>query len=162
MISRTLVAAAGAVGLLALCACKTGDYATAPGDGPAVVTQLTCTQNGVPGACTLPVEAAITSFDVIMAGSSCAATNDRLRIVSPTTDDLTSDACHVPMNKKWTISGPYAGGSAINIQMLSSQLERTPILQATGQYPQWTLTFEDGGDADINDVVLTVTAHPAS
>ena len=33
-------------------------------------------------------------------------------------------------------------------------------VRATGTYPVWTLTFEDGGDSDFNDIILRVTATP--
>jgi len=153
-------ARAGALILaVSLAACKTGDFATNPGDGPPVVTDPTCTVNGVVGPCTLPVDVAIASFDVTLTSSSCNATDDHLRITQPVTKDLTSDACHENIGKKWTVAGPFPAGSAINVQIISSQLERAPSLLATGQFPNWTLTFEDGGDSDINDVVLAVTAH---
>ena len=153
-------ARAGALLLAAAIAgCKTGDFATNPGDGPPVVTEPTCTVNGVAGPCTLPVEADISSFDVTLTSSSCNATDDRLRITQPVAKDLTSDACHENIGKKWTVNGPFPAGTAINVQIISSQLERAPSLRATGQFPNWTLTFEDGGDSDINDVVLAVTAH---
>ena len=159
---RAVASFAGLLSALSVASCKTGDFPTNPGDGPPVVTQLTCTVNGVPGACTLPVDASIASFDVTLTASSCAASNDRLRITQPVQRDLTDDACHENINKKWTVSGPFPAGSAINIQIVSTQLERTPTLQATGQYPNWTLTFEDGGDADLNDVVLAVVAHASN
>jgi hypothetical protein len=34
-------------------------------------------------------------------------------------------------------------------------------LQVAGEYPEWTLTYEDGADSDFNDMVLTLTALPA-
>lgn len=156
---RALAHAGLLLSAVSIAGCKQGDIPTDPGDGPPVVTQLTCSVNGAPGPCTLPVDAAITSFDVTLTASSCAASNDRLRITSPVQRDLTDDACHENLNKKWTVTGPFPAGSAINVQIISTQLERAPSLSATGQYPNWTLTFEDGGDADINDVVLSVVAH---
>jgi hypothetical protein len=34
-------------------------------------------------------------------------------------------------------------------------------LRVTGDYQQgWTLTYEDGGDTDFNDLVMTLTALP--
>jgi len=158
---RALAHAGLCLSAVSLAGCKTGDIPTDPGSGPPVVTQLTCTQNGTPGPCTLPVGVAIASFDVTLTASSCAASNDRLRITQPIQRDLTDDACHESLNKKWTVTGPFPAGSEINVQIVSSQLERAPSLQATGQYPNWTLTFEDGGDADVNDVVLSVVAHPS-
>ena len=159
---RALARAGLFVSALGLASCKEGDIPTDPGGGPPVVTELTCTVNGVPGPCTLPLDAEIASFDITLAGSSCNATNDRLRITTPVQRDLTADACHENLNKKWTVDGPFAAGTAIDIQIISTQTARTPTLQATGQFPTWTLTYEDGADADINDVVLTVVAHPSS
>jgi hypothetical protein len=139
--------------------CSTGDFATNPGDGPPVVTEPTCTVNGVAGPCTLPVQSDISSFDITLTSSSCNATDDHLRVTQPVVKDLTSDACHENLGKKWSVNGPFPAGSAINVQIISTQLQRPPSLKAEGQFPNWTLTFEDGGDSDINDVVLAVTAH---
>lgn len=159
---RALACAGLVASAILLVSCKQGDIPTDPGDGPPVVTQLTCVVNGAPGPCTLPVDAAIASFDVTLSASSCNADNDRLRITTPVQRDLTSDACHESLNKKWTVDGPFAAGTPIDIQIISTQSVRTPTLQATGQFPNWTLTFEDGADDDINDVVLAVVAHPST
>lgn len=159
---RVLACAGLVVSAISLSSCKEGDIPTDPGDGPPVVTQLSCSVNGSPGPCTLPVDAAIGSFDVTLAASSCNADNDRLRITDPAQTDLTGDACHENLNKKWTVNGPFPAGTDINVQIISTQTARTPTLQATGQFPNWTLTFEDGADADINDVVLAVVAHPSN
>ena len=158
---RAAAALGAALSAFAMVSCKTGDIPTDPGSGPPVVTQLTCSVNGTPGACTLPLDAAVSSFDVTLTSSSCNATNDRLRIVSPVEKDLTPDACHENLNKHWSVNGPFPAGAAINVQIISTQLERAPSLVATGQFPNWTLTFEDGGDSDINDVVLSVVANPS-
>ena len=159
---RSLARAGLVVSAIALASCKQGDLPTDPGNGTPVVTQLTCSVNGVPGPCTLPLDASIASFDVTLAGSSCNADNDRLRVTDPAQRDLTDDACHENLNKQWTVTGPFAAGTAINIQIISTQSARTPTLQATGEFPNWTLTFEDGADADVNDVVLAVVAHPSN
>jgi len=35
-----------------------------------------------------------------------------------------------------------------------------PRLKVSGEYPVWTLTYEDGGDSDFNDLHMTLTALP--
>lgn len=156
---RALAGAATLVTVLALAACKTGDIPTDPGEDPPVVTQITCPETGTPGPCPLPVDATIQSFDVVLTSTSCDATNNHLRITAPVEQDLTDDACHDQVGRKWTITGPFAAGTSISVEIISSQLARPPQLSSTGQFPNWTLAFEDGGDADLNDVVLSITAH---
>lgn len=158
--TRVLAGPAALAAVLALAGCKTGDFMTDPGSNPPVVTPLTCTQNGTAAPCTLPSDSTVTAFDIVLVSSSCDAVDDYLRVTQPVTRQLTADACHEQVNKTWTINGPFAAGTALNVEIVSTQLQRPPSLQATGQYPQWTLTFEDGGDSDFNDVVLTVTARP--
>ncbi|MEO8225218.1 MAG: hypothetical protein ABI661_10475 [Gammaproteobacteria bacterium] len=157
---RSFVATAAIAASVAAAGCSTGDIAVGPGEQPPVVTALTCTVNGVVGPCTLPVSADIGSFDVVLTGLSCDAHGNRLRVTQPLQSELTDDACYMPIGKKWMFSGTYPGGTAIDIAIVSAPLPNPSALRATGSYPQWTLEFEDGGDSDFNDVVLTVTAHP--
>ncbi len=140
--------------------CSTGDIAVNPGEDPPVTTPLTCTVNGVVGPCTLPVSTDIASFDVVLTSRSCDAHGNRLRVTQPVQTELTDDACYLAIGKKWTFSGPYPAGTVIDIAIVSVPLPNPAALRATGSYPQWTLNFEDGGDSDFDDVVLTVTAHP--
>ena len=44
--------------------------------------------------------------------------------------------------------------------MVAPLLANAPRLQVTGEYPVWTLTYEDGGDNDFNDLHMTLTALP--
>jgi hypothetical protein len=44
----------------------------------------------------------------------------------------------------------------------SDQFASPPGIRVTGAYPEWTINFEDGFDSDFNDLILTVTALPAS
>lgn len=159
---RMLAATVALVGALAAAGCTTGDISTNPGDPTPVVTPITCTVNGVAGPCTLPVSAEIGSFEVVLTSRSCDAHGNRLRVTEPGQSELTDDACYQTIGKKWTFNGTYPAGTAINIAIVSAPLPNPAALRATGSYPQWTLNFEDGGDTDFDDVVLTVTAHPKS
>jgi hypothetical protein len=159
--ARRFAAAATTAVIIVLAGCKTGDVPTNPGEEPPVVTQITCPETGNPGPCPLSVDSTITSFDIVLSSTSCDATDNHLRITEPVKRDLTDDACHDQVGKRWTVDGPFPAGTSINVEIVSSQLAREPELVSSGAFPGWTLTFEDGGDVDLNDVVLKVTAHQA-
>jgi hypothetical protein len=44
------------------------------------------------------------------------------------------------------------------MEVQSAPLELPTALRVTGDYPVWTLNFEDGGDTDYDDLVLRVRA----
>ena len=44
------------------------------------------------------------------------------------------------------------------MEVQSAPLELPTALLVTGSYPLWTLSFEDGGDADYDDLILRVKA----
>ena len=126
--------------------------------GPPVTTPLECGQVGATD-CGLPLDAQA-SFTVTIASIDCEAHNNKIRVTSPVSDELTDDACYEAVGKSWSFDGPYAAGSELNFEIESRQLRNAASLRASGTYPTWTLTFEDGGDQDFNDIVLQVTAIP--
>ena len=126
--------------------------------GPPVTTPLEC---GQPGAadCGLPLTSQ-SSFTVTITSIDCEAHSNKIRVTAPVSDELTDDACYEAIGKAWTFPGPFAAGSELNFEIESRQLRNAASLRASGTYPSWTLTFEDGGDQDFNDIVLQVTATP--
>ena len=130
-----------------------------PPPGPPVVSNLTC--SGGQTGCKLEL-GDNTRFVVKLVSRSCAARNNVVRLTSPVAQSLTTDGCNEPIGKTWPF-GPYAAGTVVDLEVVSSKLQKTPVLQLTGQSPVWTITFEDGGDdgvADFDDLVLQVTASP--
>jgi hypothetical protein len=128
--------------------------------GPPIDSPLECGAPGAPAeACTLPLEAQA-SFRVVLTSTSCAAGGNTVTLTSPVVDELTDDACHESAGKTWNFAGPFAAGSVLNFTIQSFELANPPSFRATGSYPNWTLTFEDGGDSDFNDIILQVTATP--
>ena len=150
-----VLAAIVASTLITLTACDS----TGPGEGPPVTSHLECGEPGATEECTLPLEAQ-SRFEVKLISTSCQASGNKIRLVAPTTSTLTTDACSETIGRVWNFLGPYAAGTQIDFQIESHLLATPPAFRAAGAYPQWTLTFEDGGDSDFNDIVLQVTAIP--
>jgi hypothetical protein len=127
-----------------------------------VVTRLSCVDpNAVGGfvACTLTLEAEA-GLQVLLNSSSCEAHGDVFRIIAPVQATLTGDGCYEAAGKIITLDGPFAAGTEINAEVIAPLLKNAPRLKVEGSYPVWHLTFEDGGDADYNDLDLTLTALP--
>ena len=97
---------------------------------------------------------------VTLVSVSCGARNNEIHVIAPETERLTSDACYEQVGKVWEFEGPYAAGTALNFRIDSFEQQNPPAFVSSGAYPEWTLTFEDGGDSDFNDIVLRVTAIP--
>ena len=132
-------------------------------DLPRVTSQLECdTGGGQTSLCTLTLTEPA-GFKVTLSTGSCDALNTEIRLVSPTTVPLTTDACQEPVGTVWDYSTPInPAGTEINIEIDSDQFASPPSLRVTGAYPNWTVDFEDGYDTDFNDVVLTVEAVPGT
>lgn len=133
------------------------------GDIPRVTSHLECeTGGGQISQCTLTLAEAA-GFKITLTSGSCDALGTEIRLVSPTTVALTTDACQEPVGTVWDYSTPvYPAGTEINIEIDSDQFASPPSLRVTGAYPTWSVNFEDGYDTDFNDVVLTVEAVPGT
>jgi hypothetical protein len=132
--------------------------ATAP-----VVTSLTCADASHPGefvTCTIDLTEAVSSFEVVLESTSCTAHGNIFRITSPVQGTLTTDGCYEADGKKLPFPGPFAAGTKIHAEVEAPLLQQAPRLHVAGEYPVWTLTFEDGEDADFNDLVMTLRALP--
>jgi hypothetical protein len=127
-----------------------------------VVTSLVCADGSAPGgfvACTLKLQQEA-GFKVVLNSSSCQAHGNIFRTTIPVGGTLTDDGCYEQSGTELVFAGPFAAGTDIAAEMVAPLLASAPRLQVTGEYPEWTLTYEDGGDADFNDMILTLTALP--
>lgn len=132
--------------------------ATAP-----VVTSLSCVDASAPGGfahCILKLEADA-GFEVVLNSTSCTAHGNIFRITSPVPGTLTSDGCYEQNGTTLSYPGPFpAATTEISAEVEAPLLQNPPQLRVTGQYPVWSLAFEDGEDADFNDLVMTLRALP--
>ena len=127
-----------------------------------IVTSLSCVDASAPGgfvACTLKLEQEA-GFQVVLTGSSCEAHGNIFRTTGPVAGTLTEDGCYEAAGKQIVFAGPFAAGTEIAAEVVAPRLANAPRLQVSGEYPVWTLTFEDGADDDFNDLQLTLTALP--
>jgi hypothetical protein len=127
-----------------------------------IVTSLSCVDGSAPGgfvACTLKLEQEA-GFKVVLNSSSCEAHGNIFRTTVPISGTLTEDGCYEQSGKQLVFAGPFAAGTEIGAEVVAPLLANPPRLQVSGEYPVWTLTYEDGGDADFNDLQLTLTALP--
>jgi hypothetical protein len=142
-------------GVMGVAACNENEPS-----GPPVEAPLECGAPGAPAeACELPLEEQA-SFRIELVSTSCTADGNKVILVAPVLEELTDNACDEDAGESWNFPGPYAAGTALNFKIESFELASPPSLRATGTYPVWTLTFEDGGDSDFNDIILRVTATP--
>jgi hypothetical protein len=127
-----------------------------------IVTSLSCVDGSAPGgfvACTLTLEQEA-GFKVVLNSSSCQAHGNIFRTTIPIGGTLTDDGCYERAGKQLVFAGPFAAGTEIGAEVVAPLLANPPRLQVSGEYPVWNLTYEDGGDADFNDLQLTLTALP--
>lgn len=124
--------------------------------GQEVETPLQCA-NG--NNCTLPLPEAA-RFEVTLTSTSCEAGGNEVKITKPLVQTLTTNACYETVGTKWSFDGPYPAGTVLDFTIVSKIIGGTPALRASGSYPTWTITFEDGADTDFNDIVLSVKAYP--
>jgi hypothetical protein len=125
---------------------------TEPGGDP-IDTPLQCEVE----PCSLPLEEQA-RFEVTLVSTSCAARDNEIHLIAPENEELTDDACYEEAGTVWRFDGPYAAGTSLNFRIDSFEQLNPPSFISSGAYPEWTLTFEDGGDSDFNDIVLRVRA----
>jgi hypothetical protein len=132
-------------------------------DPPRVPTELRCdVGGGQTQSCSLTLTAPA-GYKITLTSRSCDAINNDISLTSPIVVTLTTDACREPIGKQWDYSTPInPAGTKIDIVFTSDQFANAPGTRVTGAFPNWVVNFEDGGDTDFNDVVLTVEAIPAS
>jgi PKD repeat protein len=126
---------------------------------------LTC--NGV--VCKLVLDQPST-VQVELTSRECTARNNTFVITAPIVDTLLDDGCYAPAEGTvWDLNGGtvFPAGTELDAEVISGslKLETEPALHVLGEYPSWTLEFDDGEDAqppepDFNDLVITITATP--
>jgi len=133
--------------------------------GPRLIG-LECEQpDGSLQECELVLEEA-GGFRVTLVSTECFVTGNTVRVLTPAVDEpvLTSDGCTEPPGVIGDFAGPFDAGTAVSIQIESARAGSgsTAALRASGEYPDWLVEFEDGGDSDFDDLVLEITAVPAT
>jgi hypothetical protein len=134
-----------------------GKDATDPGEP--IVTALSCDNGSDQVACTLDLQAPA-GFKVRLESSDCRAHGNIFRITAPIEETLFTDGCYETVGKETTYAGPFPTGTSISAEVIAPNLGNAPSLLVTGEYPEWTLKFEDGEDDDHNDLILVLTALP--
>jgi hypothetical protein len=129
-----------------------------------VVASLSCADATAPGgfvSCKLTLTEPA-GYKVVLTSTSCQAHGNLFRITEPVVDTLTTDGCYEGAGSEIVRAGPYPAGTEIGAEVVAPLLQNPPRLKVTGQYPEWTLEFEDGVDQDFNDLVMTLTALPVN
>ncbi len=110
------------------------------------------------------------SVSVKLEGRSCDAHGDSFQITAPVAETILADGCYTPaVGSEFSLNGGavFAAGTHLKARVISGATNQSsaPSLHVTGSYPTWTLSFDDGvggvHEPDFDDLVLTVTAHPA-
>jgi PKD repeat protein len=127
-----------------------------------VVAHLSCEDASAPGqfvqcSLELPQDA---GFKVVLTSRECVAHGTTFRVTVPLTDTLTTDGCYEKIGRERTYAGPFAAGTEIDAEVIGPRRPNPPQVHVSGGYPKWTLSYEDGGDSDFNDLIITVTALP--
>jgi PKD domain len=128
------------------------------------VASLSCESPSAPGgfvSCKLTLTEPA-GYKVVLTSTSCEAHGNLFRITEPVVDTLTTDGCYEGAGSEILRAGPYPAGTEIDAEVIAPLLQNAPRLKVTGGYPEWVLEFEDGGDQDFNDLVMTLTALPAN
>jgi hypothetical protein len=101
------------------------------------------------------------SLEIELTDRNCGARDNTVRITSPINRTLMTDGCYEPsLGTTWTFPGPFAVGTRVAMELIAQPLVYPPSIRVFGEYPEWTLIFEDGGDTDLYDIVLAVRAIP--
>lgn len=108
-----------------------------------------------------PVTTDSAFFSVTLVSTSCTAKGTTVTVTAPLTQKLTGDGCYESSGKVWNVGSATSGfpaGTQLNFSIISDQTASAPSFRLTGVYPDWSIAFEDGGDSDFNDVVLSIHA----
>jgi hypothetical protein len=119
-----------------------------------VTVGMTC---GTPSGTTIPCEIQLgsaTSFRVTLVSSDCRALANVVRLTKPTEVVLTVNACGETAGRSWVFN--VAANSVAALAITGGQERSAPQLRVEGAASPWTIRYEDGFDADFDDIVLRV------
>lgn len=151
---RLLPALAGSV-LVFAAGCESGS--TAPVER--ITTHLECNAgNDQYIDCELTLEETA-AIEIELLDRNCTAIGNTVRILTPVEETLTTDGCRTPvLGTLWSYPGPFGPGTNVAMEFVAPRLNYDPGMRVEGEYPTWTLFFEDGGDQDFYDLVMEVRA----
>jgi hypothetical protein len=175
---RTMRGIAWAVGVVLVAACGDGNDTTDPPDE----RELACdtpTTAGEPVTCSLILPEAAGLRAVMTGTQTCEADGDSFVFTAPVAETLTSNGCfETVLPKEINLAGPYQSGTQVVTTFTPGSLNTDPdpeldgpgvaAVQVSGEYPQWTLNFEDALDAfpgeanDYDDLTVVVTVVPTT
>jgi hypothetical protein len=99
-------------------------------------------------------------FQVELVSTSCGWGRNSLRVLSPVSETLLTDACFDPGAGSWTFMGPFEPGTVVDIGLFVGARGTYGGRRIRGSYPVWSIDFEDAWDGDYNDVQIRVRALP--
>lgn len=148
---------------VALAAC-----AGAP-DPERVTSTLDCRPlgSGTAVPCTLTLQEPA-RFRLTVVSVDCIARETVVTITSPAAvaGDVLTNACSASAGETFDFEdngAPFPAGTVIDMVFTSDQFASPPGIRVTGSFASgWQVNFEDGFDTDFNDLILAVTALPAS
>jgi PKD repeat protein len=134
-----------------------------------VSLDLVCTG----GDCTIVLTAAST-VTITVVTSDCQFIGNSFAITQPIQETVFTDGCTLLDNTVFTINGGAAFAAGTNLRALFTQGTKPrpadpdpgpASTRVSGTFPDWTIEFDDGGNAgipgepDFNDIVLAVHAE---
>jgi PKD repeat protein len=137
-----------------------------------------CTASGITTTCTLTL-AQNSTVTLTLNSTDCQITNDKISIGLPRTQNAFFNVCTKAPGSTYTVKDAngaalvMAAGTQIQIVFTQGQIDPgdptpgTPGGRVDGTSPNWTISFEDGGnpsgagEPDFNDAVIGVVATPA-
>lgn len=120
------------------------------------VTELACGDpSGAFISCNLELTEA-GGFEILLESVDCRVSGNTLRITQPVSQILTANGCETQPGTIWRFEGPFDAGTSIAMEVESAVQHSPPGLRVEGEYPEWTVYFEDGEDTDFDDMILTV------
>lgn len=141
--------------LLAVAGCKHSP--TAP-DKTRTTTKFTCdAAGGGSVGCDITIPPNTSKLRITLVSHDCDARGNIISISEPKPVTLTTDACYETVPKTIEIAGPFSVTN-LSMKVTSQYITNPPELKVVGTSSPWTVDFEDGGDRDFNDAVITITA----
>jgi PKD domain-containing protein len=142
------------------------DSITKPVQPQAPTADLTCTNAttaGGPSTCSFTLPEAARVRAVLTDTVPCGAHGDVFAFTAPVADTLTSDGCFAPAGTQVELPSSPAG-TQVSFNIVGGLTQYMTAVQASGQYPEWTLKVEDAVGApwpvDFADMDVTLTVLP--